>query len=82
MIRLPFDHRTSNEVVEKHARELANEDHLESQPKIIPGTIFNEFIILLWLFGLEVPQTAESLEMWSSWPDGVCVQHPLKKWQW
>ena len=34
-IRPPFDHRTSNEVVEKHARELANEDHSESQPKFI-----------------------------------------------
>ena len=44
-------------------------------------TIFKEFIILLRLFGLEVPHAAESLEIWSSCPDGVCVQHPLNKWK-
>ena len=33
-------------------------------------TIFKELILLLWLFGLEVPHAAESLEIWSSCPDG------------
>ena len=43
--------------------------------------IFKEFIISLRLFELEVPHAAESLEIWSSCPDGVCVQYPLNKWQ-
>ena len=55
-------------MVEKHAREVANEDHSESQPKL-----FKESIISLRWFGLEAPHTAESLEIWSSCPDGVCV---------
>ena len=30
---------------------------------------------------LQLPHAAKSLEIWSSCPDGVCVQHPLNKWQ-
>ena len=44
-------------------------------------TIFKEFIISLRLFGLKVPHAAESLEIWSSCSDDVCVQHPLNEWQ-
>ena len=55
------------------------QDHSESRPKFI--LYFKSLYVLLRLVGLEVPRATESLEIWSSCPDGVYVQHPLNKWQ-